>query len=297
MHAPDEPWRNAGLLFGRMFEDWTIERRVFPPSGRLLCIASAGCTALNLAALGREIVAVDVNAAQIDAVKARLNGAKASDGSVDRLLSRARLAFPAIGWSRQTVQEFLALDDPKAQRALWRASLDTRRWRLALAAVLNPMTLRAFFPSSLAAAVPPGFAAVVRRRLDEAGRPILIGRTPGRRGSFSVSGQAPPNHLRRPVALGSSTPTRRRISRRVPPGRSVASRCRIFSTLRRRSTRRGYVRPCGAHRRQARCWFYAASPSRARPRRPPGPGAIARTFGAELSWSNCDAGEARALHC
>ena len=45
--------RDAGrrkLLFGCMYEDAAIELRVFQSGGRIFCIASAGCTAMKLAA-------------------------------------------------------------------------------------------------------------------------------------------------------------------------------------------------------------------------------------------------------
>jgi Protein of unknown function (DUF3419) len=70
-------WRNgrldarpgpATVLFGRMHEDWSIEASLFPPGSRVLCIASAGCTALALADRGNIVTAVDINPAQIDYV-------------------------------------------------------------------------------------------------------------------------------------------------------------------------------------------------------------------------------------
>jgi S-adenosylmethionine:diacylglycerol 3-amino-3-carboxypropyl transferase len=166
MRAAGDPWRHAGLLFGRMFEDWTIERRVFSSSARVFCIASAGCTALNLAALGHDVVAVDVNAAQLEAARARLTGAKAGQGSVDRLLGRARRLSGLVGWSPAIVRRFLLLDDTAEQIAFWHAHLDTRRWRTAIAAALSPAVLRRFYPAPLVDAIPPAFARVIRRRLE-----------------------------------------------------------------------------------------------------------------------------------
>jgi hypothetical protein len=42
MTGPDTPWRRIGaagggfdtLMFGRMFEDWTVEAGLFPPAAR-----------------------------------------------------------------------------------------------------------------------------------------------------------------------------------------------------------------------------------------------------------------------
>src|SRR5262249_30070008 len=68
------------LLFGRMHEDWTIEAEPFAPGTRVFCIASAGCTAMALAARGHEVVAVDVNPAQVAYVRERLAGAEPRQG-------------------------------------------------------------------------------------------------------------------------------------------------------------------------------------------------------------------------
>ena len=52
------------LLFGCMYEDAEIELRAFQPGGRIFCIASAGCTAMRLAA-HHTVVAVDINPVQL----------------------------------------------------------------------------------------------------------------------------------------------------------------------------------------------------------------------------------------
>ena len=52
------------LLFGYMYEDAEIELRAFQPNGRIFCIASAGCTAMKLAA-HHAVVAVDINPVQL----------------------------------------------------------------------------------------------------------------------------------------------------------------------------------------------------------------------------------------
>ncbi len=62
------------LLFGRTFEDPAIEDRLFPRNGSVLCIASAGDTARALAASGRRVIAVDINPAQVEEVRRRLDG-------------------------------------------------------------------------------------------------------------------------------------------------------------------------------------------------------------------------------
>ena len=165
MIAADSPWSNAGLLFGRMFEDWEIEASLFPARSRVFCIASAGCTALNLANRGYEVTAVDVNPAQIALVRERLAGGSSRAGSVDRMIAHGRRGLRVAGWAETTLRAFLALDDPIAQQAFWRARLDTRRWRAALSLLLNPLTLRLFYPAALTRAIPQGFAGIIRRRL------------------------------------------------------------------------------------------------------------------------------------
>ena len=82
--APITAWQNGGfraaragrrkLLFGCMYEDAAIELRVFQPRGRVFCIASAGCTAMKLAA-HHTVVAVDINPVQVAYVQERLGGA------------------------------------------------------------------------------------------------------------------------------------------------------------------------------------------------------------------------------
>jgi len=165
MPAHDTLWRGAGLMFGRMFEDWSLEARVFPPTGRVFAIASAGCTAMALAAKGYEVTAVDLNPAQVAFVRARLQG-RDGVGSVDRRIAQARGAMRLVGWTTRLLREFVSLDDPATQHRFWRSRLDTRRLRVVLAALLSPITLRLFYPAPLARAVPAGFAAILRRRLD-----------------------------------------------------------------------------------------------------------------------------------
>ena len=41
--------RPSKVLFGRMYEDASIELNAFRPGGRIFCIASGGCTAMKLA--------------------------------------------------------------------------------------------------------------------------------------------------------------------------------------------------------------------------------------------------------
>src|SRR5450755_3259291 len=79
VEQPHRGIKTQRLVFGRMYEDAAIESQVLPP-GRVLCIASAGDTALALAGDGRQVVAVDLNHAQISYVRSRLDGLRPGPG-------------------------------------------------------------------------------------------------------------------------------------------------------------------------------------------------------------------------
>src|SRR5438094_8829220 len=109
MPAPEQVesfWRNgrldgrpgrATVLFGRMHEDWRIEASLFPPGSRVLCIASAGCTALALAESGDRVTAVDINPSQVDYVRPRLAGMPAKAGRVDLMIMKATTVVRRLG--------------------------------------------------------------------------------------------------------------------------------------------------------------------------------------------------------
>ncbi|HLK11069.1 MAG TPA: DUF3419 domain-containing protein [Candidatus Binatia bacterium] len=152
------------VLFGRMYEDAAIECGAFSPGGRVFCIASAGCTAMALAP-AHEVVATDVNPAQLAYAARRISGAPAERGTAERVLAAGRALAPLVGWSRRHLRAFLALDDVAAQHAFWRTRLDTRRFRLVLAVLLCPAVLRAMYAAPLVRVLPPRFGAVLRARL------------------------------------------------------------------------------------------------------------------------------------
>src|SRR5919201_730531 len=169
------PWRRgrlaarAGppeLLFGRMYEDRAIELDVFVAGGRVFCIASAGCTAFQLAARGDEVTAVDVNPAQMRYVQGRLAGEPPVEGRVERLLRRARGLAPLLGWDASDLQRFCSLEDVDEQARVWRGQLETRRFRLAMGVALRPLGLRLAYAGDFVAAVPRRFDRVLRRRLE-----------------------------------------------------------------------------------------------------------------------------------
>jgi hypothetical protein len=173
--TPASPWaagrldtrtgRAPHLLFGRMVEDPAVDLAALPaPSGRVLCIASAGDTALALAAAGHDVLAVDTNPCQLAEVRRRLRGEPPRAGRVDRLLAAGRAALVPLGWRPDRLARFCALDDPDRQADEWRR-LTGPAVRAVLAAVLRPPVLRLAYGPAFAALVPAGFAATLVERV------------------------------------------------------------------------------------------------------------------------------------
>lgn len=158
--------RGGSLLFGRMFEDASIEQSIFPKGGRIFCIASAGCTAIELASTGYDVTAVDVNPAQIRYLRSRIAGHPAEQGSADRLLGLARRVLPMLGLGGNQLRHFLLLDDPEEQIHFWREHLGTRRLRGFARALLSPSMLRLLYASPLVRSLPDDFGGVLIARLE-----------------------------------------------------------------------------------------------------------------------------------
>lgn len=152
------------LLFGRMVEDWRVEAAVFPPRGRVFCIASAGCTALALARRGLEVTAVDLNPVQADYVRARAAGAPARAGRAEHLLALGRRLLPGAGLRRRRLEEFLDLEAPAEQAAWWARHGARPLGRLLRLVDFVPMLAPAYGPS-FRGAVPRRFGAALGRRL------------------------------------------------------------------------------------------------------------------------------------
>jgi S-adenosylmethionine:diacylglycerol 3-amino-3-carboxypropyl transferase len=151
------------LVFGRMYEDPEVELRSLP-AGRLLVIASAGDVAFALAAAGRDVVAIDINPAQVEYVRDRVAGGLQRAGQADRYLARAAKALPLMGMSTDRLRKFFDLDDPGVQVRVWR-KLAGRRFRAALALAFGP-ALRFAYRSDLASALPHGFAGELESRFE-----------------------------------------------------------------------------------------------------------------------------------
>ena len=184
--ARDAPGK---VLFGRVYEDASIEQRAFRPGGRVLCIASAGCTAMALAPQ-HDVVAVDINPVQLAYAERRFAGLPGVHGAAERVMAFGRTFGPLAGWWPSRVEAFLELDDPDAQIVYWRRHLDTRRFRVALDTFFSLTTLRAVYATPFLDLLPPRLGAVMRGRMERCfarhpnrsnpyARALLLGELPG----------------------------------------------------------------------------------------------------------------------
>ena len=148
-----------------MYEDAEIERAAFHGKGRVFCIASAGTTALRLANQ-HQVVACDINPAQLAYAERRAAGGPSETGDAERAMKFARAFMPLVGWRAGVVRAFLALSAVADQIPFWRRHLDTRRFRAGFDAVMSPSILRMVYTRQLLACLPPTFGAVLRKRLE-----------------------------------------------------------------------------------------------------------------------------------
>lgn len=152
------------LLFGRTFEDPSIEQSLFPDRGTVLCITSAGDTARALASPARKVIAVDINAAQVTEVQRRLSGHVPRSGSADRLLALGRAALLPVGWTPARLRAFCQLADAAEQTRQW-AALASPRVRAVLGALLSRRLLRVAYGPDFAGLLPGRFGDVVLDRI------------------------------------------------------------------------------------------------------------------------------------
>ena len=152
------------LMFRRMFEDWSVELAAFRNQRRVACIASGGCTAITLANHGHEVTAIDINAAQIDHVRARLAGNKESDSDSERVLRVRRMLLRCLGVSRRTIHDSLSCSEADRQLELWNR-IWSRRTAHAARIAFHPAVLRMVYATRFVRALPKRFDQVLARRL------------------------------------------------------------------------------------------------------------------------------------
>ena len=152
------------LLFGRMFEDVSIELEAFRGKGRVFSIASAGCTAIALSA-EHDVVACDINPVQLAYAERRLQGGVIEEGDADLGMAIARRFGTLAGWSRQALTSFTVLDDLPYQYRFWQERLDTWRFRQGFDFLLSRPVLGFAYAPAFLTCLPPNFGAAVRERL------------------------------------------------------------------------------------------------------------------------------------
>ena len=152
------------VLFGRMYEDAAIELDAFRPGSRVLCIASAGCTAMKLAP-HHEVVAVDINPVQLAYAERRFDGDPGFRGRAERIMDFMRFFGPLAGWWPSRVRAFLELDDPAEQMDYWRRRLNTWRFRTSVDALFSVTALRSVYAPRFLDFLPNRLGSVMRGRM------------------------------------------------------------------------------------------------------------------------------------
>jgi S-adenosylmethionine:diacylglycerol 3-amino-3-carboxypropyl transferase len=163
---------DPSVIFGFQHEDATVEASSFPSpgSGRALCIASGGETAFSLLAAGAaEVVAVDVNGAQLRLIEVKVIA-----------LTKGRR-----DWLTEDASSILSERDLSAEaRSFWERRVDSLRRGLCFSGLVERRTFRlgpllrwfARHPSGwrwktgwwlLHLAISTGYAAGFRRSLPE----------------------------------------------------------------------------------------------------------------------------------
>ena len=153
------------VLFGRMYEDASIELDVFRPASRVLCIASAGCTAMKLAP-EHEVVGVDINPVQLAYAERRFGGDPGFRGRAERIMDFMRFFGPLAGWWPSRVRSFVELDDPADQMEYWQRELNTWRFRTALDGLFSVTALRSVYAPRFLDFLPKRLGAVMRGRME-----------------------------------------------------------------------------------------------------------------------------------
>ena len=149
-----------------MFEDWTIESSLFSPGGKVFCIASAGCTTLELAARGHLVDAVDLNPAQAHYLKERISGTTYREGKVDHYLRKVRRFLSWIGPGREQLEKFLLLRDPAEQIHFWKTRLIPGMHAKLLDVALKRFVFRFLNHEKCLETPSAQFGQIIRKRLE-----------------------------------------------------------------------------------------------------------------------------------
>lgn len=152
------------LLFGRVYEDSAIEAKAFSAGSRVVCIASAGCTAIDLSA-DHTVTAVDLNPVQLEYARRRAAGGPVEPGIAERGMALGRRMLRLAGWRPALIEAFLQLDDPAAQAGFWHDRLETQRFRWLVDSLLRLSVLRAVYATPLLQVLPAPFGPVLRARM------------------------------------------------------------------------------------------------------------------------------------
>ncbi len=153
------------VLFGRMYEDASIELDTFEPGSRIFCIASAGCMAMKLAP-HHEVVAVDINPVQLAYANRRFEGDSGFRGKAERVMDLVRFFGPLVGWWPSRVRAFLELGDPVEQLEYWSRYLSTWRFRTAVDALFSVTALRSVYAPRFLDFLPRRLGVVMRGRME-----------------------------------------------------------------------------------------------------------------------------------
>jgi S-adenosylmethionine:diacylglycerol 3-amino-3-carboxypropyl transferase len=153
------------VLFGRMYEDPSIELEAFRLGSRVMCIASAGCTAMKLAP-HHEVVAVDINPVQLAYAERRFDGDPGVRGRAERIMDFMRFFGPLAGWWPSCVRTFVELDEPAEQMRYWKDTLDTWRFRAAVDGLFSVTALRSVYAPRFLDFLPKRLGAVMRDRME-----------------------------------------------------------------------------------------------------------------------------------
>jgi S-adenosylmethionine:diacylglycerol 3-amino-3-carboxypropyl transferase len=71
-----------------------------------------------------------------------------------------------MGWTRDSLEQFLALEDPREQLRYWNGRLNTPVFRAGIDALFSPLVLRMAYSPRFLAVLPKHFGLVLRERLE-----------------------------------------------------------------------------------------------------------------------------------